>query len=307
MRGVLVLAFAGGLGLAASAQVAPVRPPRSAPPPLPSTLERVDAVVTDQRGHPITDLKAEDFSIVEDGNTTPVVTATFSAAAGDQSSAPVLPVSSRGDEENESSREGARVFAIFLDEYHIAPGPEADHAREIAAGLLRSLGPRDLAVVVKPLDSLLTLRLTHDRDELLRAVESFDGRKGDYTPKNDFEKNYLTAAPSRNESVRSQIVASALDALTTHVGGLRPGRKTLLVVSEGFMRPPRRRDAPLPSVESILSTANRSGVSIYAIDPQALAADPNDPVDADAAAARDVLRTLTSETDGRFIFEPAEI
>jgi len=311
MRGVLALVLAGAIGLALSAQVAPVRPSRSAPPPLPNSLEHVDAVVTDQQGHPITDLKIDDFSVIEDGNATPVVTLAFAGAGGtDRSNPAVVPVASRADEENESGRDGARVFAIFLDEYHVAPGPEADRARELAAGFLRSLGPRDLAVVVKPLDSLLTLRLTHDRDELLRAVDSFEGRKDDYTPKNSFEKNYLTAAPSRNESVRSQIVASALDALTTHVGRLRPGRKTILVVSEGFMRPPRRRDDPLPTVESILRTANRTGVSIYAIDPQALAASgsnaPGD-VDADAGAARDVLRTLTGETDGRFSFEPADI
>src|SRR5207237_6859741 len=97
------------------------------------------------------------------------------------------------------------LFAIFIDEYHLTPGEGVFRARQWLARFVEErLGPRDLLTIAKPLDSLVDLRLTHDRQALQTAIERFDGRKGDYTPRSPFERNYIAAAPARLEIVRSQ-------------------------------------------------------------------------------------------------------
>src|SRR5213078_2785546 len=100
----------------------------------------------------------------------------------------------------------------------------------------RDLRPRDLVAVLKPLDSLLTIRVTRDRDAVRHAIETFDGRKGDYEPRNAFERDFIAGAPARVDQVRAQVATSALNALAVHIGKLNDGRKSILLVSEGFAR-----------------------------------------------------------------------
>ncbi|HEX4347684.1 MAG TPA: VWA domain-containing protein [Vicinamibacterales bacterium] len=296
MRGAVVFMLAAlAFGAQAAAQTLPTPPP---------PLVHIDAVVTDAKGRVVKDLKADDFSVVEDGAIKSVDSIKFVSADGRTSTdGEVIPVVSRDDERLEASRDGARLFAIFLDEYHVSQGEEADRARDAVSRFIENdLGPRDLAVVVKPLDSIITFRMTHDKAELLKVVAGFEGRSGDQAPRNDFERNYIEAAPARADAVRAQIVTSALDALVNHLGTLQPGRKTLIVVSDGFARPGRRFDG-LPTVESTARDANRRGVSVYAIDPRALAGEP---ARADAPEHQ-VLRVLSGETDGRLAFAAAEV
>jgi hypothetical protein len=50
---------------------------------------------------------------------------------------------------------------------------------------------------MKPLDSVLTIRLTRDRDQIHRSIDAFAGRKGDYAPRTEFEQNYIASTPVR--------------------------------------------------------------------------------------------------------------
>ena len=283
-----------------------------------SPLIRIDAVVTDAEGRPVTDLKPGDFTLLEDGAAEKIDSVMFVSAngAGGPDGPEALAIASRADESAEAARSGARLFAIFLDEYHVARGAAADRARDVLLQFVQhDMGPRDLAIVVKPLDSLLTFQLTHSGEALTSAIDTFQGRKDDYTPTNPFEQNYIAAAPSRVEQVRSQIVISALNALATHLGVVGAGgsggsgRKTIIVVSEGLVPPPRRHDDPLPTVDSAARTANRQGVSFYMLDPRAFdVALPADPHTGDATSSkRDALRGLVDDTDGRAMVTAADV
>jgi hypothetical protein len=88
-----------------------------------------------------------------------------------------------------------------------------------------------------------------------------------------------------------------LNALSTHLGSLGRARKTILFVSEGFAPGPRRRgDEALPTLETVIRTANRASVSIYPFNPTGtMAGSPS--------AERETLRALADETDGRVIPE----
>src|SRR5437763_357337 len=271
--------------------------------PAPARVVRVDVIASDARGRIVGTLKPADFDVIENGAPQALEDVRFVKVDGrDAADAELTPIRSEFDEQAEAARDGTRLFAILLDEYHVSAGANTDRAREAMTGFVdRDLGPRDLVALFKPLDSLLTIRVTRDHDLLRHAIESFEGRKGDYEPRNAFERNFIAGAPARIDQVRTQVVLSALNALVVHLGKLSDGRKAVLVVGEGLGRAARRRGLEgLPTADSVIRAANRYNVSIYAIDPQLPpdAADGNRPADRPASDV-DTLRTIAEGTDGR--------
>lgn len=253
--------------IAAVASLVAVASAQSAPPGTGYPV-RIDVAATDARGRIVDTLTSADFEIREDGIPQTLNSARF-------------------------ARDDARMFAVFLDEYHV----NAANTDRVRAALTRfidtDMTSRDLIVVLKPLDSLLTIRLTADRDAARRAIETFEGRKGDYTARNAYERNFMAGTPARIDAARNQIAWSAVNALAVQMGALGEGRKTLIVVSEGVAAAERRRGQEyLPTRDSVLRSANRSNVAIYPVDPGEPAA-----VGADA----DAIRSLAAETDGESI------
>jgi VWFA-related protein len=259
---------------------------------------RIDAIPLDASGRFVANLGAGDFDLREDGVPQTIDEVRLVSTDAISTGETLPPVGSAADERREAGRAGTRLVAIYLDEYHVSAGASTDRAREaLNAFLDRNLDPRDLVVVMKPLDSLFGIRLTRDRDRARQIVAGFEGRKGDYTPQNTYERNYMAGTPERIEMARTQVSVSALSALAVHLGSLGDLRKSLVVVSEGLERTPRQRGREyLSTVDSTLRAANRAMVSIYPIDPRASVPDTSAAED-----ERAVLRTLASGTDGRFI------
>ncbi|HZT77078.1 MAG TPA: VWA domain-containing protein [Vicinamibacterales bacterium] len=230
----------------------------------------IDAIVADARGRPLETLKAADFELREDGAVHAVDEARF-------------------------VRDRARLFAIYLDEYHVSAGAASDRVRRaLTAFLDSSVGPGDRVVVLKPLDSLLKIEFVEDRTAARAAIASFEGRRGDYVPRTDYERELMAGTPARLEAARAQIVWSGLDALSVHLGTFAGQRKTLIMASEPFLAPPHRRgQESLATLESAIRAATRSNVSVYALDP---AEDP--PAGGDALQP---LERLAAETNGRVI------
>jgi VWFA-related protein len=225
----------------------------------------IDAFVADDRDRPLADLTAADFEIHEDGEPRTIEAARYVDA-------------------------DARLVAIYLDEYHLSAGA-ADSVRDrLKRFVERELAGGDRLVVMKPLDSLLTIVLTTDRADAMRAIAEFAGRKGDYTPSHDYERRYMAGAPGAADRTRAQVTLSALNALAVTLGlASADARKTLIVVSEGLGSASERHRVDLPTVDSIVRSANRSNVSIYVIDPRE--APPGE-------AAGGALARLAAETDG---------
>jgi VWFA-related protein len=229
---------------------------------------RIDVFATDARGRSIDTLTVADFELREDGVLQTLDSVRF-------------------------TRDEPRMFAIFLDEYHVS----ASNTDRVRAALTRfvdtEVSERDLMVVMKPLDSLLTIKLTSDRDAARAAIQSFAGRKGDFTPRNSYEQNFMAGTPARIDAARTQVAWSAVNALAVHLGALAEGRKTLIVVSEGVPAAERRRGQEyLPTRDTAIRSANRSNVAIYSVDPGETAA---------AGAEADAIRSVAAETDGESI------
>jgi VWFA-related protein len=235
----------------------------------------LDVVVHDASGRSVERLTPGDLAVTESGRPLPIESVRFVRASTSE----------------------PRSVAIFLDEFHVSAGPDADRIRETLTRFVTdALGPADRLAVLKPLDSLLEISVTTDRAMALAAIQSFTPRAGDLTARTAFERDYIASAPEQIVASRAQIATSSMAALTRALGALGPGRKTLIVVSDGFAarRSSRRADAGLPGFDAVASSANRAQVSIYPIVADQPAADANSP----DATMRDLLARVASDTAG---------
>ncbi|MGE0042608.1 MAG: VWA domain-containing protein [Vicinamibacterales bacterium] len=269
---------------------------------------RVDVIVTDKQGNPVTDLTPADFEVLEDGK--PQSVETFRLVSVD-TSAPVettgRPIRSRADEEQAAANEDARIFVFFLDDYHVRLGNSLAARRQLVDFVQRNLAPTDLVAVMYPLTPLDAVTLTRDHESVVRMLERFEGRKFNYDPRNSAEERYALYPAEQVERIRREVSLSALKALSIKLGSLREGRKAVLVVSEGYtaVLPPQLRDpvATMPGVgnpnrynpgagensnledraqffggldvqrelESVYDAANRNNTAFYTVDPRGLA------------------------------------
>ena len=244
-----------------------------------SALVVIDVLATNARGQAVETLKAADFVLREDGAVQPIEDARFVRAAGN-----------------------GRPIAIYLDDYYVSAANTTLVREALHRFVDEDLGPDDQVAILRPLESLLSIRLTRDREALHKAIDAFEGRRGDYAPRSAFERNYMVNDQAQADVQRTQATWSTLNALALHLANLGSGRKTLLLVSEQADPMLRRRGLEaLPTSSSVMRTANRANVAIYVLDPLDAAA---------RAAAPDegpnLLSVLADDTDG-VRFAPASI
>jgi hypothetical protein len=158
-------------------------------------------------------------------------------------------------------------------------------------------------VILRPLDSLLTIKLTQDRGAVHRAIDAFEGRRGDYRPRTDFERSYMVSDRARADEQRAQSTWSTLNALTLHLANLGAGRASVVLVSEQADPVVRRRGFDgLPTSSSVTRAANRSNVSIYVFDPRDAAQRAASPDE-----GPNLLRVLADDTDGALFAGPESV
>jgi VWFA-related protein len=229
---------------------------------------RLDAIAVDRQGAVVRSLSPSDFEVLEGDTPFPLDEARF-------------------------VQDEARAVAIYLDEYHISPGPNSERVRTALLELLdRNLGPNDVLIVMKPLDSLFTIQPASNIADVRRVVAKFEGRKGDLAPRTEYERNYMLGASERVEGMRAQVALSALNALAVRLGMINDGRKTLFVVTEGLASVAARRGQEyMATLDSVIRSANRGNVSVY----------PIDPTPGGGQGPGSPLRALADSTEGRLV------
>ena len=272
---------------------------------------RVDAYVTDEDGNPVFDLTQDDFEVYEDGVKQEIdsfqvvrIDPLLARAAGPDTGVGVT----RSDQELAASQPDVRVFVVFLDDYHVRLGNGIRASRMLVDFLQNELIPSDLVGVMYPLTPLDDVLLTRNHQSVINAVSQFQGVKYEYQARNQFEARYNHYPTEIVERVRNDVSLSALRGLMVRLGGLREGRKSVLLVSEGYSNyvPPQLRshNAEMPvdpainparldpfagensyeetyaffrsseilgDLRYIFRTANRFNTSIYTVDPRGLA------------------------------------
>lgn len=273
---------------------------------------RVDAFVTDDDGEPVFDLTQDDFEVYEDGvlQTVDSFQVVQVDLAPELSGEPLTSVGvTRSDQELAASRPDVRVFVIFLDDYHVREGNSIRARRMLVDFIENDLIPTDLVGVMYPLMPVSEVRLTRDHEAVINAVRQFEGVKYEYDVRNLYESRYNFYPTEIVERIRNEVSLSALRGLMTMLGGLREGRKSVLLVSEGYTNyvPPQLRsqvadlrpdpainpavldpfagDTPLEEtfaffqgsailsdMRRVVQTATRFNASVYSVDPRGLAA-----------------------------------
>jgi VWFA-related protein len=232
-------------------------------------LVLVDVSVTGNDDEPLADLSPGDFELTEDGIPQRVEQATLVRIGGEpRNNGESLEIRSQDHAIAEAGRDDVRVFAVFMDDYHLGKYPQEmiPLRRALSEFLGEMMGPLDLATVMNPITALSALEWTRDKDELARQIRTYEGRIDNFIGRSPLEESQnLTRNIFR---VRSQVVISALHSLVMHLAGLREGRKTLVVVSRGI---PLMFDISLePEFQAMLREANRGNVIIHTLDPRGL-------------------------------------
>lgn len=314
-----VAAIAGSAAQAPAPKTPPAtaqqgQPPASQVPPQPTfragiSFVRVDVIVSDSDGRPVTDLTQADFEVLEDGQPQKVETFKLVEISGipQPGDEPPREIRSEYDEEVEASRDDVRLFVIFFDDYHVRRGTAMSVRDPLLNFVNNQIGPADLVGLMYPLTPVSAIGLTRNRSSLAGAIRSFEGRRFDYKARNLVEERYADLPVEVVERIRNQVTLSALEGLVIHLGALREGRKAIILVSEGFSNyvPPQLRDpsAAAPGVgnpnrgnptagegnlmedrarllsagdlyqelREVYDAANRNNTAIYALDPRGLA------------------------------------
>jgi VWFA-related protein len=256
-------------------------------------LVRVDVTATVNGDEPAADLQISDFEVLEDDQPQTVETIKFIRVDGTRQSNRDEPLEIRSKEHAilEAAREDVRLFAIFLDDYHIDKRPDITiPLRDTLTRFIKQLGPNDLVAIMEPLTTLYDLKYTRAKDELINRVRNFEGRRGEVFPvKSAIEEAQLT---QRNwQELRAGVTLSALEALATQLGGLREGRKSILFFSQGPPLPPSSPNEQ--RYREAMEAANRGNVTIHVIDPR--------PLGSVGFGGANVLRRIAADTGGRAI------
>ena len=207
---------------------------------------RVDAIVTDDDGNPILDLTQDDFRVFEDEVEQTIESFRLVEVTGvpDPALPPPSSIRNEYDQEREAARPDSRIFVFFLDDYHVRDTNAMRMRSALVEFVETQLRPTDLVGVMYPLTPIMDVQLTRNHAQIVRALEGFEGVKYDYEPRNMYEHQYANFPTTTVEMIRNDVSLSALKGLAIYLGGLREGRKSIIVLSEGYSNyvPPQLRD-----------------------------------------------------------------
>ena len=260
-----------------------------------SNLVNIDVIVKDKKGKYVSDLKAEDFTISENG--IPQKIEFFDAPLSRPDAVATLP---------EPTAAPRNYVSLVLD----SQTTDVTNVKQVREGAIKyvreQLTDADAVAVLSVSTGLQMLQtFTHDKAKLISAIESYgvNNQSKNFEQKDlaqnieslrEFLKNEspptdITTTGQGSQAVKVMIAQRVLQqfirlrtalslqqsrpilaALAAIAEGLRsiPGKKTLVLFSQGFVTP-----AVLDwQVQSTIDIANRANVAIYIIDSAGLRA-----------------------------------
>jgi VWFA-related protein len=229
-------------------------------------LVQVDAIVTDSKGHHVTDLRPEDFEVTEDGKLQKITNFSWVEVEPRQGTPnPAVPGTARGLRKEDVRRS----IVLMIDD----TGPWAEQdvlpvitaARNFVAG---QMAPGDLVSVTASRGGMgFYQQFTSDKHQLNAAIDRIAQRPGfgrwTVAPPTMLDDSGLEVpmplAPGEPPySFRGGDAPNPFGYLSWAIQGLQnsPGRKAVVLFSHSFAAP-----------ASLVDLANRAGVVIYVIDP----------------------------------------
>jgi VWFA-related protein len=270
-----------------------------------ANLVQFDAVVTDKKGQPVTDLRPEDFEVSVDNKRQTITNFSYVATlpggaaaanappattprAADKSAPPLPPARIKPGDVH-------RTFALVVDDLGTS-FESMVHIREALKKFVdQQMQPGDLVAIMRTSAGMGALQqFTSDKTMLYRAIERVrwypQGRSGvsAFAP---MEADNFAAMGGQHSSLgggdplseanesREQLFAvGTLGALNFIVRGMEelPGRKSVVMFSDGFQILSRHDNTgtlPIMStLRRLVDLANRASVVIYTVDARGLQA-----------------------------------
>ena len=264
-------------------------------------LVRIDAVVVDRDGRPVTGLTAADFDVSDGGRPQAITSFEPVVVRGPQPAAAVEPPR-LGTARLRAPSEG-RCVLLFVDDIHISP-PAAENVRQSLRRFLETdVREGDWVTVFAPVQQLWwTARNGWEYRQLAQALAQVRGHAiadgfGDWAIVRADEYGLVGGGPAASADNRSATsggpgqfvlggssgaaqetaLAVARRRTGTTLGGLRQaldslvklrGRKSLVVISEGFFLVPR-----MPGYAEAIDAARRANVAVHFVDPRGVTPD----------------------------------
>ena len=268
--------------------------PQSASPPVPTfraevEYVEVDALVTDEQGRFVPDLRKEDFRIFEDGK--PQTIANFALVEIPMDRGEPLGGAEPDVLSNERPFVG-RIYTMILDDLHTAP-LRAPLVKAAARRFIeRHLAANDLMAIVHTAGRDHSSQdFTSSKRLLLAAVDRFMGLKLESAAMARNREFFQGADPSygrvgdpfdTERGFNARSTTRGLRTVAEWLGGVRGRRKTIVFISEGIdydISDPfnnRSATAILDEMRDAIAAAARSNVSIYTVDPRGLTSGTDD-------------------------------
>ena len=270
-----------GLGISAGGLITVVglaQTPATQPPPQPTfrteaNYVRVDVYPT-KDGAPVTDLRQEDFEVIEAGAPQKIEQFERVLIQGN------LPQDMRAEPNSvEAGRQAAqnpraRVFVIFLDVNHVDVAGSHNIRRPLVDALNRLIGPDDVFAVMTPdmsAGGITFARKTTTIEGELAKYWTW-GQRDRLISKDPEEEQYKSCFPELGDTAgiaarmierrREKQTLNALHDLVTYLRGVREERKAILTITDGW-----RQFGPDPSLARMLNNQVPSGPQVT-IDPR---------------------------------------
>jgi VWFA-related protein len=250
-------------------------------------LVQIDAVVTDSQGKPVTDLKADDFQILQDNKGQHISNFAYisTRAAADTSTPVRAPAPVKGKvvappppPSTLKPSQVRRTIALVVDDLGLSFDSVARVRSSLKKFVDQQMQPGDLVAIIRSGAGIGALQqFTTDKRVLYAAIDrvkfnSF-GRVGvsSFAPLGSDNGTGSAEADERRYEIFS---VGTLGAVGYVVQGLRelPGRKSVILFSENlklFTRGGLNQEI-MDNMRHLIDRANRASVVIYSIDPRGL-------------------------------------
>jgi VWFA-related protein len=205
---------------------------------------RADVYAT-QNGNPVTDLRQDEFSVLEDGKRQQVGRFEF-INIRDGALAPFFLEPATVSAARRPNTDGrTRLFVLFLDRPHVDDKGSATIREPLLNMLRRTISDRDLVAVMTPDMTVTELTFSTRTTALERFIERdrFWGERSRLAGVDPFETELKRCYPYSPDLVEELIARrretrtmDAVQSLVEYLGNLRDERKAILLFSSGWLR-----------------------------------------------------------------------
>jgi VWFA-related protein len=144
--------------------------------PAQAELVVVDAVVLDQHGAPVPDLKAADFTLLEDGQPRDITS--FEAFAVEDAESPNVAPARTRVASNAPAVPAGRSFVVVFDDVHVTPRTARRAQDAVRRFIETGLRPGDeLTLVTTSTGAWWTARMPEQREDALRVLARIESRR----------------------------------------------------------------------------------------------------------------------------------